>query len=306
MQPDPAELPGTAESQAYPDAPDAGRIRAWNNLFHSVYARRLDAMTDSLGKDGRPVLVRIGNDLVLCHAGKRSSRTVAPANYHHQKALCHVPLAITIACEDLFGTDISPGHLQSVLQAYQQSLQALEATGAGMQIRDASLAFLANIARHKSYDAIALRRYADQVREPSNRLIAQSSEQAVSELDNAVEHFEQVVNDEADWASLYCIVCSAHQPRYQELSMQFFRQYLKNRNIGDAYWSHRLVYGENIDSTDAALRLIAQRIVDEELAAIFRGSPIGLDQDVLGHAASVALNRRDTARSCPATSTRPT
>ncbi len=281
------DLPGIDEQADYPEQPRGGILRSWHLLFHSTYQRQIAAELQSLKRGEIPVLIRMNDTLSLTFSGETTECEVAGQAYHRLKTLSHIPVALYLYLaqrEQVAQTDLA---------ALKEGIEQLSASGDDRALAGSCQAFLEGYCRDGVMGDNALLRLRQDYNRVVNRLIRQASREAVEAMDKAVRKFEAHVDSEMHWSELYCVVCSGHQPRYGELNKQYFQQYLQQHNIGDANWEHRLIYGEGVTESEAALQLVAQRRVDERIGAVLLGSSYRLNRDVLAHAASVALERRD-------------
>lgn len=292
MKTEPLSLPGTEHKRDFPAQPDGGPLRPWHELFHSTYQEQLDAEAEKLGDSQRPVLIRIDDILVLSYAGQRHELEVADAAYHRYKTIAHVPLAIY---QYLSAND--PAILTTTeFNAIASALDMLAEDDQADTIVNACHQFINDVRARRVISAQALEALREQYVQATRLLVQRAADEAVAALDEALGSHEELVADPMHWSGLFCVVCSGHQPRYGELSKQYFRQYLQARNIGDIDWEHRLIYAEGVSEVDEALRLVAQRLVDARLGAALLGNSVRLNQDILSHAASVALERPRKAR----------
>lgn len=281
------DLPGIDEQPDFPEQPRGGILRSWHLLFHSAYQRQMAAELEGLKQGDIPVLIRMNDTLSLTFAGETTECEVAGQAYHRLKTLSHVPVALYLYLAQ------QEQAAQSDLTALKEGIEQLSVCGDDRALAGSCQAFLDAYCRDGVMSDSALLRLRQDYSRVVNRLIRQASREAVEAMDDAVANFEAHVDSDMHWSELYCVVCSGHQPRYGELNKQYFQQYLQQHNIGDANWEHRLIYGEGVTDFEAALRLVAQRRVDERIGAVLLGSSYRLNQDVLAHAASVALERRD-------------
>lgn len=90
-----------------------------------------------------------------------------------------------------------------------------------------------------------------------------------------------------DGPSVHFVICAGHQPRYRELTKQYFRALITMR-WPSADVEARLTYAESQDEV-AAIRLVAARRVDRRLGQRIWKEPERMERDVLGDAAAAAL-----------------
>ena len=292
MHPESEPLPGIDPKREFPAQPDGAPLRPWHELFHSSYQEQIDSACARLQDSDRPVLIRIDDVLILLYASQRDTIKVAGDAYHRYKTLCHIPLAIHsyLAIND-------PALLTAAeFDAMGSALDSVDDRERPEPVLDACRDFLADCRTRRVMSLAAVEKLRESYQPAVRLLVQNAADEAVAALDVALKAFESRVSAPQHWSELFCVVCSGHQPRYGELNKQYFRQYLQARNIGDVHWEHRLIYAEGVTEPDKALRLVAQRIVDSRLGAALLGDSVRLNQDILAHAASVALDKPRPAR----------
>ena len=105
---------------------------------------------------------------------------------------------------------------------------------------------------------------------------------------------------EKSWASMYVVICGAHQPRYREAACQYFSRLLHQPESSAAEREDRLVYAEGLCDIDAALDLLARHIVDQRASNLLFGDRRRLQEDLLADAASTEVRKLfPKVRSCP-------
>ena len=275
--------------------PESGPLATWNRLFRGNYRAWWIKERGRLGTHERPVLVRLDDALVLCFAGERETLEVDDTRYHELKAVSH--LVPGLALHLLHAQERAlPGIDEAEMGEIERLLETTRSEWFDTALRDGCEAFLQSFRTAGTVTVTAIEGLAHAYRNALRPLLARAGAHALHSLDEAVRRFEAKVGDPVVWSSLTCVVCSAHQPRYGELSKQYFERYLVAQGIGGRQWRHRLVYAEGRHDVDQALDLVAQRAIDARIGRLLLDGPSDLDRDVLAHAAATTLDRMFASR----------
>jgi hypothetical protein len=271
------------------DRPASGALATWNRLFRGNYPAWWIRERGRLGSHEWPVLIRLDDVLVLCHDGQRESVEVDDGHYHELKAVSH--LVPGLALHLLHAQERAlPGIDANELSELERLLEQTRGDSFDDALHTACETFLDAYRSSGCVSAAAIEKLATAYRNALRPLLARAGEHALRSLDKAVRGFESAVGDPHAWSALSCVVCSDHQPRYGELSKQYFARYLVSRNIGGRQWPHRLIYAEGRHDVDEALDLVAQRAIDARIGRLLLDGPSDLDRDVLAHAAATTLD----------------
>jgi hypothetical protein len=122
---------------------------------------------------------------------------------------------------------------------------------------------------------------------PLTRCIRRASELELADLDRATRQFLDHCGDDCE--RLRFVVCAGHQPRYRQLTRQYFAKLVGEPHDSTGPEEVRVVYAEN-RTEDEAIELLAAMQVDRQLAARIWGESSRMQKDVLGEAAEDALH----------------
>lgn len=270
-----------------------GALDDVNEDFHSAY----DTVRSAASTDP-PVLIFLGDSLIVHLRGQRREQTVTPRLYHAIKAASHAPLALYSALypraladerldeEALRRLDAIRAHTR----ASQESLAVdVPHSGAQAELRSilhATLASLEQVAAAGSISHAALDAFAGSCGPALLRLMDHATGIQLDALHAAVE--STLANmSAAEKEALQVVVAGAHQARERSLAMQYFRK----RFHEPAGAEERVAYAENAGNEAAALALVGTRRFDRAIASAFFGDERRLQRDLLGDAAAARLSR---------------
>jgi hypothetical protein len=289
-----AKAPGTATrsvkaAPAY--EPTTGLLGALNARFHADYEDLVELTRLSLEHEGTPVLIRLGNELILHRGGRREAVAVVPAIYHRLKSVGHM----------VFGVYLSllvrgrGGPLESALVAIEQQHHLVNAVLGKLDDEDfpesvrevqrrmlgAASKILAAVRQTRAVDFDALRRFA---REMGREMQANNELAQHAELDGIHERVSAWLGalSEAERERLYVVVCGSRQARYQEIAMTYFRALLGEAAVEGAWGSKRLLYVESRFEEAHAIDVIARHIIDQDAGDAFFEDRFRLQRDLLG------------------------
>lgn len=251
-------------------------LEATNEAFHAAY----DAGSSAERRE-RPILVTLGDDLVLCRGEERVRRTFAPPELHAVKSIAHAPVAAYLLA------DPAARSRGERLRALRDSLDGLD---------DPELAEL--LAESRRFVAALIEARADD--RPVDRerfaaamgpLLLQATDRATAiQLEALHRCTEELVAmlDDAERASLMVVVTGEHQARQRSLAVQYFLRRLGEREGAE---EDRLIYAEAVRDVEGALALVGKSLLDRDLARAFFADEKRLQRDVLGDSARERLAR---------------
>ncbi|MEZ5659845.1 MAG: hypothetical protein R3E83_15325 [Burkholderiaceae bacterium] len=269
--------------------PDASALDTWRHLFKQNYRAYWMQERAHLGTSARPVLVRLDDELILCHNDRREAFALDDERYLALKAVSHLVPALVLRL--LWNRDSGRPRVDDAeLSELEHLLGRVQVDAFSERLHDACRAFVRDYRKMSEVSVTALESLGATYRDALRPILAEASSHALKTLDEAVRKSEACVDDASIWSALVCVVCSGHQPRYGELSKQFFARYLVSNGIGGRHWLHRLVYAEGRQTLDQALDLVAQRSIDARIGRLLLDGPAALDRDVLAQAAATTLD----------------
>lgn len=239
---------------------------------------------DRLGND-ISVLIRLGDDLHHCYAGEVRQAAVVGARYNALKRLAHLPIRVFLSRLAESAPEEQPAVDSSVLN----ELDGCEAErSAATKLVGLIEAFWS--ATRNSMDRQTLQQFANEIHAPVQRLIRAAANLEVSRLHATMADLAERTPSDVWRTGYYCVV-GGNAPRYKELTTQYFRRYLTQQGLARGGVEHQLIYAEGDHDAESVFELIAKRHLNRELGELFFGSAMALEQDVLGDAANLALQR---------------
>jgi putative intracellular protease/amidase len=279
--------------------PSSGLLSALNQYFHNDYEELVGVTRLSLEREGNPVLILIGNELVLHRNGLREVTQVIPPVYHQLKAVGHM----------LFGVYLSlivrePGGLneRKLVQVEQQHnlintvLDHLDEQGFSGAVRagqrvllGAASQILAECRRTRRVDLDAVHAFARAMGKEMSENTRTAQRAELTCLHEKVCVWLDAMTPE-ERERLFVVVCGSHQARYQEIAMTYFRHLLGEFSTHGAHGEDRLMYAESKFEEDSGIDLIARHIIDQDAGDAFFGDRFRMQRDLLGDGAEAYIN----------------
>jgi hypothetical protein len=273
---------------AQPSAEVPVQVTALNNGFRTAYAQ---AKRDILARVG-PVIVAVGNDVVLVDGDKRDVQNTIAPEYTLLKTVDHIPLALFVLLDKRVDKPLPEDVLQALRNLNQLTAAALpdvaasslpDATKARLKdMLERSTAF-ANAAIEKGATRAQLDRFVADVRQSTMDNVYDATAMELAALDAQVQKWRAQMPPER-WEDLRAVVVSGHMPRERERRMQYFGALLGEKREGE-----RLIFMENANTVDAALDLLATHILDESIAREYFKDKWRMHRDLLSDAAAKYL-----------------
>jgi hypothetical protein len=254
-----------------------------NNASRMLYAQ---AKAAALAKAG-PVMILVGDDLVMRIDGKRQQARVIPESYHALKAFAHLPMAIDVALsayadENPLAED-AVNELREYRSMFPAAGSAIAAAGLDGEQCERQKAMVEACAKFLDSVIESRRCTAQQriafARKMNPLIMANSSAAARAALDSLhrrVSEWRSQLTPE-EWKRLTVIVTGRALPRKDNLAIQYFARLLGLPGEGE-----RLIYAESIADESGALDLMATHRVGSGIAIDFFNDPDRMDRDLLG------------------------
>ena len=257
-----------------------------NNASRMFYTL---AKQQTLAKNG-PVLIVIGDDLVLRKGEQRTQARVIPEIYHTLKTFDHIPLALDVALtahagETPLGEDFL-NELRDYRGLFPAAGERIDKVGLDAELSARQKTIIASCAQF--VDSVLDRRQcspAERIaftRKMTPLLMANASAAARAALDSlhrqVCEWKGQLTPQE--WNMLTVIVVGRQLPRKDNLSVQYFA-----RLLGQSGEGKRLIYAEGLGDESRSLDLLATHLVDTHVAIDFFNDPNRMARDLLSDGA---------------------
>ena len=243
--------------------------------FLSEHAAQVSRVEALLEQGTPPTLLRVGDSLVLRHRHRRQRECIVTPEFTSLMQACHVPSLWALVHED--GQPVPP-HVPALARSLrsQGGLDPAAAT-----LLDLCLELLE---RPGSWEEIRARLLG-----PIEFCITRAAVLELARLHAVTTALVERCGEDAP--TLHFVVCAGHQPRYRELTKQYFTALLARRWPADDVQA-RLTYAESQDER-GAMRLVASRWIDRKLALRIWQEPERMERDLLGDAAAAALASLD-------------
>ncbi|MHB1556489.1 MAG: hypothetical protein ACYC61_03295 [Isosphaeraceae bacterium] len=278
---------GQATATRAPEKQPAGDpLVALNDAFRSVYRR---TKQETLAHGG-PVILGVGDHLVLRRAGTRTEVPYTPAVYHVLKGVAHVPLALdvllaphaeTAALDD--GVLAEMRDLRRLMEAAEPSLanhgMDAEQLDRARRIYAESRAFLDAVIQAKHCTRDERIAFARRMHPLVMKNVGEAARAELDALHARVTAWRKEMSPD-EWKRLKVVILGSALPRQQSLTVQYFA-----RLLGEPGEGPRIIYAESIRDEDQALDLMATRAVDTGIGVDFFNDPTRMQRDLLCDAA---------------------
>lgn len=272
--------------------PDASPLHEINQHFHAQLEILRASMRKKLDEGSVPVVVRLDSRLVLALGNKRTVLNINETYFHQLKALTHLPILLFLAARNNIDTAAISTEVQEALSELQNGIHLPSST---LSIIQKAVTSLVDSSQWPALEFSAVRQYNDALQPAFQALIALAAKDEVEETLTALRQIEALVDDEKRWKQTFYVVCAGHQPRYKHLAKLLFGRWIFELTASSSEVEHRLLYGESLESVEAARELVVTRLVNSEIGDAFLKSPLAMNQDVLGEAGEIAVNNAFSA-----------
>ncbi len=257
-----------------------------NNASQMFYTL---AKQHALARSG-PVLIVIGDHLVLRKGEKRTQARVIPEVYHTLEAFDHIALALDVALTAHADENPLKADFLNELRDYRGLFSAagerIDKAGLDDEQRARQKTILAACAQF--VDSVIDRRQCSAaeriafMRKMTPLLMANAAAAARAALDTlhrqVCDWKKELTTQE--WNRLAVIVDGRQLPRKDNLAVQYFA-----RLLGQPGESERLIYAESLRDEARSLDLLATHRVDTQISLDFFNDPDRMARDLLSDGA---------------------
>jgi hypothetical protein len=292
-------LGGSTAGFAQKDVPTAIQPKATDALESLNTASRIiytQAKAAALAKQG-PVMVVVGDDLVLRRGTERRPARVIPGIYHTLKSYSHVALAIDVALASQPDDAPLSAEFLDELRDYLELFPGAEETiaGAGLvpeqqerqrAILKESRTFLESVIEHRQCSQAERVNYTRQMTPRIMANAAEAARAAIDMLHRQVLQWKREMTHE-EWRQLKVLVIGRQLPRRENLAVQYFARLLNESRVphdppGE---SDRIIYAEGLGDESRAMDLLATRQVDTQVGIDFFNDSTRMYRDLLSDGA---------------------
>ena len=253
-----------------------------NNASRMFYTL---AKQQTLAKSG-PVMIVVGDDLVLRKGEKRTQAKVIPEIYHTLKTFDHIPLALDIALTAHTGESPLGEDFLNELRIIAACSRPPESgsTGSGSTLNNTARQKTIIAACPPLVDSVLDKRqclpaeHMAFTRKMTPLLMANASAAARAALDSLhhqVFKWKGQLTPQ-DWNDLTVLVIGRQLPRKDNLAVQYFA-----RLLGQPGEGKRLIYAKGLGDEPRTLDLLATHLVDTQIGIDFFNDPNRMARDLL-------------------------
>ena len=274
-----------------------------NAAFRTAYA---DLRNQVLAKSS-PVIIQIGDRIVLLKNGVRTEASALSYRYHELKAVAHHPLALYVMLVSGADAKLDDGQLNK-LREYRalvvQVRSSIDGRNFGPEQRerqlrliDRSLAFIDTTWLTGMVSKAALRQFTLSQSEDILANAYEAAEDQINTMHKQVQAWLANMTTE-ERKRFHVVVGASHMPRVGNISMQYFSVALGEPYEGryeeeeERNSDFRLIYGESMFEDDAALRILATHLVDTDIGVYFFNDSQRMHRDLLSDAAEEIIRKR--------------
>ncbi len=257
-----------------------------NEWFTLHYAVRREAARVRILRGEDPVFIVTGEEVIFMHRGRRRVQRLRSADYHRQKAACHMPLAAHLFLSDKIGRKLSNDERDTVL-AFASELEdwtSDDALAAERELVSATAEALRDVAEAGRAEPDRLAELRDFAAARFSQIMEAATRDELYALHEAVERWTSSL-DASSWRNCRAVVCASHQARYKASTKLYFQRLFSESHGQGARGEGNVLCTESAGDESDAVELLATHLLDEELASFFLGDPRGLQQNILGDAA---------------------
>ncbi len=266
-------------------------LQRLDEQFHAVYDRtRVDTAHQA------PVLVVLGESLVLFAEGQRQEATTTSEPAQLLKAAAHAPVGVYLTLRRSLGRTGLDENVETALRRLLRQCLDRRAAPPSATLResvvaevssvlDSCVTLLAAALDTGAVDEEKLQAFSAEQGPRLLRLAEEATRLQLETLDEVTSSILATLPPD-DRDAVRVVVAGAHQARVRSLPMQYFQ-----KRLGEAPGvEERVFYAEAVSDVETARALVGTHLLDREIAGAFFGDPRRLQRDVLGDIAAAMLD----------------
>lgn len=273
-------------AQSIPDIDDFDKI---NFDFRKSYKNA----RDHLLKDINPVIMLMGDDLILINKTQRDTQRVVRKAYHQLKAVAHIPFAIYLKLVYSLEVELEKSQL-SDLENYcslivdckrglSNSLLSDSQIETQNHLLDSALSFLKTVIDVKWVEQSELLEYVHQSRPYFEKNIEDATRAQLYAMHEVVTKWYNGFTPEEQY-NLKVLISGHKEPRVKSLTTLYFSWFLRVQGEGDV-----ICYTEGITEEAEMFNTIGNHLLSKKAATDIFQNPARLHEDLLGNAAEKCL-----------------
>jgi hypothetical protein len=277
---------GQATSPTPRAEPAGDPLVTLNESFRAVYRHTKDEVL----AHGGPVILTVGDSLVLRRGGVRQQVPYTPAVYHVLKGVAHVPLALDVLVAPHAGVAVLDDSVLAELRDLRRLMEAAEPAldGRGLDpeqldrarhIYAESRAFLDQVIQARCCPRDGRVAFARRMHPLIVKNVGEAARAELDALHARVTAWRKEMSPD-EWKALKVVILGSALPRKQSLTVQYFA-----RLLGEPGEGPRIIYAESVRDENQALDLLATSEVDTRIGVDFFNDPTRMHRDLLSDAA---------------------
>lgn len=283
--------------------PKRGPLALLNCDMHKAYEFQIDQIMRTFGsKNGRPVIINLGNTLILKYNGEKQVIDINPATYHEIKAFCHGALSIVLILTQQKERKLDKKHAQLLKQLqrdFETSLSILSDLDLTNQTKSdikelvsLSEGFITKTLQTSQWTHVNLSTYYNNATPLIDKLLYSAAKIEISFLNNAIDQWLAPMSFK-ERSMIGIAIATVHQARANEISLQYFiKKFHKQVGIGALNEDGMVVIEDQFDE-NKVLQHLARNYLDREAAQFIFNQPGRLQEDALSNAGEKILDKMD-------------
>ena len=268
--------------------PEGQLLGVLNQRFHDQLKILRDSFREQLKDATIPVVVRIDSRLILALGESVTVLHINESLYHQLKALSHIPLLLFLAFHNDSDRDTTTSDIKRALTDLGNDRRLPSSV---LSIIEQAIPLLIDSTKGPSLGFSAVRQFNKALQPAFQKLTCFAAQDEANQTRYGLEQLKLVVANELTWGKTFYVVCAGHQPRYKQLAKLIFRRWVYEETASPTEVEHRVLYGESLETVNAARDLVVNRLTNSLIGDAFLDSPLSMNQDVLGEAGKLAVER---------------
>jgi len=276
----------SARAIAYKSQAPADPLLSLNDTSRMLYSL---ARQKALASSG-PVLIMVGDDLVLRNGQKRMQARVVPEIFHTLKAFSHIPMALDVYLAAHEGECPLPEDVLQDLRGYRELFPAAgkrivtagfdtKQQGRQKEILERSTTFLDEVLESRQCTQARRVSFTRMMTPLVMANVTDAAKAAIDMLHRQVLMWKSQMSAQ-EWSAVCVLVIGRQLPRKENLAVQYFAWLL--RTSGE---NERIIYAEGLADEPRALDLLATHRVDTGIGRDFFDDSMRMKRDLLADGA---------------------
>ncbi|NMH60570.1 hypothetical protein [Alteromonas ponticola] len=254
--------------------PAEGVLHDINQTFHARYADRKSTVRKIIADGAYQLVVRMDDRIIAQCGSKIAEYNVVGENYHHIKAAVHLPLTL------MYANDY--GEILEYVRAHKDDTDLPIIRQMFSLVEN----WAVNPQNNEFLDLTMLKSELAPIFAVAMDCVAREEiEKTVTALDQ-IKSQSPVPPDK-----MFFVIFGSHQARYKQLGKMIIKKWFNLQTDCYGHVEHHVRYCEGGKSMDDAIDIVCTALVDNELAHVFLGEQLALNQDVVTQTAERHLSQ---------------